>query len=124
VSAVRIEETTRDGCVIVALHGALDAGTAPFLQHLLLKRLSERPLAVVCDLAGLEAIDVICATVFSSAARPAARWPDTALVLAAMRSPIAAVLDRARVTELVPRFATVDDAIARHTALPGLARSS
>lgn len=120
---MRIEETTRDGCVIVALHGGLDVSTAPFLHHVLLKRLGERPPAVICDLAGLDAIDVVCATVFSTAARPAARWPDTELVLAAASSRIAGVLGQARVAETVPVYRTVDEAVACHAALPRLARS-
>ena len=114
---MRIEQTTRDGCVIVSVHGGLDVGTAPFLQHVLLRRLSERPSAVVCDLAGLDAIDVICATVFSTAARPASRWPETALVLAAARECVTRVLVAAGVPETVPVYPTVDAAIARRSAL-------
>lgn len=121
MTRVRIEQTTRDGCVIVAVHGGLDAGSAPFLQHILLKRLSERPRAVICDLAGLEAIDVICATVFSTAARPATRWPDTGLVLAGAPDAVATVLSRARVAESVPLYPTVDEAITQHATLPRLA---
>jgi len=117
VSAVRIEETTRDGCVIVALHGGLDVGAAAFLQRLLLRRLSERPPVVVCDLAALEAIDIICATVFSTAARPAARWQDTELALAAVRDPVAAILHRAGAAETVPVYRTVDEAVAHRSAL-------
>jgi anti-sigma B factor antagonist len=117
VSAVRIEQTLRDGCVIVALHGGLDVGTASLVQDVLLRRLSERPPAVVCDLAGLDAIDVVCATVFSTAARPAFRWPETGLFLAGARGSVARVLVAAGVAETVPVYRTVDEAIAQRLAL-------
>jgi anti-sigma B factor antagonist len=114
---VRIEQTTRDGCVVIAIHGGLDAGTAPFLQRVLLRRLSERPPAVVCDLSGLDTIDVICATVFSTAARPASRWPDTELLLAGARDSVTRILVAAGVPAAVPVYPTVDAAITRRSAL-------
>ena len=48
--AVQIQQSTRDGCTIIALTGHLDHRAAPQIQQLLLRRLREQPMAVICDL--------------------------------------------------------------------------
>jgi hypothetical protein len=47
---VQIEQSTRDGCTIITLTGHLDRAAAPNIQQLLLSRLREQPIAVICDL--------------------------------------------------------------------------
>jgi anti-anti-sigma factor len=109
----QIEQSTRAGCTVLALHGRLDRRTAPRLQRVLRKRLAEQPTAVVCDLSGLEALDPDCAGLFTVAAHhPSSSWPDTPLLLCGARPPVAAALARLGVPRFVPLHRTLDEAVA------------
>jgi anti-anti-sigma regulatory factor len=78
-----------DDIVVVALCGRLDLKAAAPVQGALLKHLAEQPAGVIVDLAGVEAIDPICAAVFSAVTYPAGRWQGTNLVLCRPRPPVA-----------------------------------
>jgi hypothetical protein len=56
--------------------------------------LAEHPPAIICDLAQVEAIDPLCAGVFTSIRHPALGWPGTALVLSGTRPVVADTLLR------------------------------
>ena len=72
---MRIEQSTRDGCTIITLTGRLDHAAAAHLQPLLVWRLREQPLAVICDLASVWTLDPACASVFATVAHhPASGW--------------------------------------------------
>jgi conjugative relaxase-like TrwC/TraI family protein len=80
--AVRIDQSTRDGCVILAPVGELNLAAMPALRRVLLKRLAEQPVAVICDLSGLWAMDSSCAAVVTSVVNhPSSHWPETSLVV-------------------------------------------
>ena len=79
---MRIDQSTQDGCAILAPVGELDLAAVPSLRHVLLKRLAEQPVAVICDMAGLWSVDPACAAVFATVANhPSSRWPETTLLL-------------------------------------------
>ena len=121
---MRIEQSSRDGCAILAPVGALDlTGVVP-LRQTLLKRLSERPLAVICDLSGLSSAEPACAMVFATvASHPASHWPETSLLLCGARPAVAAVLDRQRTEEVLPVYPTLEDALACAVARPPYLRA-
>jgi anti-anti-sigma regulatory factor/anti-sigma regulatory factor (Ser/Thr protein kinase) len=110
---VRIEQSARDGCTVLALHGRLDRLAAPRLQRVLRKRLTEQPVAVVCDLSGLDTLDRDCAALFTVAAHhPSSSWPDTPLLLCGPRPAVAEALARLGVPRFVPVHTSLDDAVA------------
>jgi anti-anti-sigma factor len=110
---VEIEQSRRDGCTVLALYGRLDRQTAPRLQRVLRKRLTEQPTAVVCDLSGLDVLDPQCAGLFTVAAHhPSSSWPDTPLLLCGARPAVTAALARLGVPRFVPVHASLDDAVA------------
>jgi anti-anti-sigma factor len=116
---VRIDQSTRDGCTILAPVGDLDLAAVPSLRQVLLKRLSEQPMAVICDLSGLASVDEACAAVFVTvASHPSSRWPETNLLLCGARPAVAAVLERLGVPQYLPVHPTVDDALAHAVVRP------
>jgi anti-anti-sigma factor len=116
---MQIDHSTRDGCIVVALTGHVNLRTAPQIQRVLLKDLSERPYAIICDLAGVERIDPACAAVFSTvASHPATDWPTTNFLLCGARSAVAAVLRRVGVPRFLPLHETVEDALDEVAAIP------
>jgi anti-anti-sigma regulatory factor len=116
---MQIEGTWRDGCVVVALTGQLNLFTAPQVQLVLRKELGEQPLAVICDLAGVDLVDPVCGNLFSTVANhPASRWPGTTLLLCSARPAVAEILGRLRVPRFVRLCRDVDEALDRAFARP------
>ena len=96
----------------------------PALRRVLLKRLAEQPVAVICDLSGLWSVDEACAAVFASVANhPASRWPETNLLLCCAQPAVAAVLERLRTPQFLPMHATVEDALTHAVARPPYLRA-
>jgi anti-anti-sigma factor len=89
---MRIQRSSRQGCVVLTLAGRLDLPAAAQLQRTILKYLAEQPPAIVCDLGQVEGVDPLCAAVFTSIRHPALDWPGTALMLCGTRPPVAEVL--------------------------------
>jgi anti-anti-sigma factor len=109
---VEIQESTREGCTVLALRGRLDRRAAPRLQQVLRKRLAQQPVAVVCDLSGLQSLDPDCAGLFTVAAHhPSSSWPDTPLLLCCAAPTVAEALDRLGVPRFVPVHASLEDAV-------------
>jgi anti-anti-sigma factor len=109
---MRIQESTRDGCTIIALTGHLDHAAAPSLQPLLLRRLREQPLAVICDLTGVWTLDPACAGVFATAAHhPASGWITPKLLLCGAQPQVATILARLPDPHQLPVCHSVEDAI-------------
>jgi anti-anti-sigma regulatory factor len=95
---MEIQRSTQDGCVVVAFTGSIDLFSVAQIQQALLKDLSDRPFALVCDLAGVDILDPVCATVFSTVANhPASRWPDTSFLLCGAQPLVAEILGRLQV---------------------------
>lgn len=117
-SGVRIEHCNRHGCVVLTLVGRLDLAAAPEVQRALLKHLGQQPPAIICDLAGVEAIDPVCAGVFSSLRHPALGWPGTVVAVCGARPAVAAVLTRHRAPWLRSLYGTLDEAITHARARP------
>ena len=116
---MRIDQSTRDGCAILAPVGDLDLAAVPSLRQVLLRRLSEQPVAVICDLSRLESVDSACAAVFITvASHPSTRWPETNLLLCGAQPAVAAVLERLGVPQYLPVHPTVEEALARAVARP------
>jgi anti-anti-sigma regulatory factor len=84
----------------------------------LLKQLGEQPPAIICDLAGVEEIDPMCAGVFSSVRHPAIGWPGTNLELCGARPAVARILARRRVSSLLPVYDSLEEALHHARALP------
>jgi anti-anti-sigma regulatory factor/anti-sigma regulatory factor (Ser/Thr protein kinase) len=120
---MQIDRTTRDGCVVVGLTGSINLFTAPQIQRVLLKDLAERPFGIVCDLTGVDVIDPVCATVFSTVANhPASDWPATAFLLCGARPAVAEELERLAVPHFLPLFDTLDEALDQAAAQPPFLR--
>jgi anti-anti-sigma regulatory factor len=116
---MRIERTWRDGCVVVALTGQLNLFTAPQVQRELRKQLGEQPLAVICDLAGVDLVDPVCGNLFSTLANhPASHWPGTTFLLCGAQPAVAEVLGRLRVPQFVRLCHDADEALERAFARP------
>jgi anti-anti-sigma factor len=116
---MQVDRTMRDGCVVVALTGRINLFTAPQVQRLLLKDLADRPYAIVCDLSGVDAIDPVCATVFSTVANhPSSDWPATSFLLCNARPEVAQVLERLAVPHFLPLYGSVDQALDHVAARP------
>jgi anti-anti-sigma factor len=100
---MHIQQSARDGCIVVTLTGDLDIAAAPKVQRALLNGLAEQPDAVICDLAKVARIDPVCASVFAAVAhRPRSRWPDSSVLLCCAQPAVAAVLLRQGMPRLLP----------------------
>jgi anti-anti-sigma regulatory factor len=109
---VRIEQSTRDGCTIITLTGHLDRAAAPHIQQLLLRRLREQPIAVICDLSEVWTLDPACASVFATASHhPASGWTTPKLLLCGAQPAIATMLARLPAPHRLPLHPSVEDAI-------------
>jgi anti-anti-sigma regulatory factor len=116
---MRIEESRRDGCIVVGLHGRLALDQAPKVRGILLERLGERPLAVICDLSRLEAIEPACAGLFLSVAnQDDSGWPGTGLLLSGASPAVAGILRSLRVQEFLPLCTDVEEAVLRAVDRP------
>jgi anti-anti-sigma factor len=118
---MHIQQSARDGCIVVTLTGDLDTAAAPLVQRALLRGLAEQPVAVVCDLSGVAVIDPVCAGVFAAVAhRPRSRWPDSSVLLCCARPAVAEVLLRQGMPRRVPICDTLDQAVAQARSRPPL----
>jgi LuxR family maltose regulon positive regulatory protein len=109
---MRIQQSSRQGCVVLALAGRLDLAAAPQVQRAILKQLAEQPPAIICDLGQVEAIDPLCAAVFDSIRHPALDGPGTALVLCGARPQVAGILLRPAVARRLTMYPSLDQALA------------
>ena len=117
--AMEIQRSTRDGCVVVAFTGNIDLFSVSQIQRALLKDFSDQPFALICDLAGVDSLDPVCATVFSTVANhPASRWPDTSFLLCGAQPPVAKILDRLQVPHFLQMYASLQDALDAAVARP------
>ena len=117
--AMEIQRSTRDGCVVVAFTGSIDLFSVSQIQRALLKDFSDQPFALICDLAGVDSLDPVCATVFSTVANhPASRWPDTSFLLCGAQPPVAEILDRLQVPHFLQMYASLQDALDAAVARP------
>ena len=109
---MRIEQSTRDGCTIISLTGHLDRAAAPNIQQLLLGRLREQPIAIICDLSEVWTLDPACASVFATTAHhPASGWIAPKLLLCGAQPAIATILARLPAPHRLPLHPSVEDAI-------------
>ena len=115
---MRIQESSQQGCVVLTLVGRLELAAVPQLQRAILKQLAEQPPAIICDLGQVEAIDPLCAKVFTSIRHPALSWPGTALILCGIRPAVADVLARQGVTRRLGMYPSLDQALANARTRP------
>ena len=117
--AMEIRRSTRDGCMVIAFTGSIDMLTVARVRRELLKDLSEEPYALICDLAGVDHLDPVCATVFSTVANhPASRWPTTSFLLCGAQPKAAEILGRLQVPHFMRLFDDVDQAIDEAVSRP------
>jgi anti-sigma regulatory factor (Ser/Thr protein kinase) len=116
---MEFDRTMRDGCIVVALTGSINLFTAPRVQRELLKDLAERPYAIVCDLSGVDVIDPVCSTVFSTVANhPSSDWPATAFLLCGARAGVAGELGRLAMPHFLPMYDSLENALDGVAARP------
>jgi len=115
---MRVEQSIRHGYLVLTLVGRLDLGAASLLHRVLLKRLAERPAAIVCDLSRVEGIDPLCAGIFTAVRHPALGWPGTTLVLCAPGPGVATTLASQRVSRRLAVYDSLDEALARARERP------
>jgi DNA-binding CsgD family transcriptional regulator/anti-anti-sigma regulatory factor/anti-sigma regulatory factor (Ser/Thr protein kinase) len=119
---MQITHSTRNGCLVVALTGQITVATAPHIQRTLLNDLAERegPLAIICDLGGIDTLDPICATVFATVANhPTSRWPAPNVLLCAAQPAVAEVLGGLRARHFLPLYDTLQEAVDAAANRPG-----
>jgi LuxR family maltose regulon positive regulatory protein len=104
--------------VVLTLAGRLDPAGAPHLQGAILKQLAEQPPAIICDLSQVEAIDPLCAGVFTAIRHPALDWPGTALVLCGARPAVADTLTRQGIDRRLAMYPSLDQALQHARARP------
>jgi anti-sigma regulatory factor (Ser/Thr protein kinase)/anti-anti-sigma regulatory factor len=98
--------------VVVAFTGDIDLRSVSQIQRTLLKDLSDQPFALICDLAGVDTLDPVCATVFATVANhSASRWPDTSFLLCCAQPPVAEILDRLQVPHFLHMYASLREAL-------------
>jgi anti-anti-sigma factor len=116
---MQIDRTMRDGCTVVTLAGSINQFTAPQVQRALLKDLAERPYAIVCDLSGVDVIDPVCATVFSTVANhPSSDWPATTFLLCGAQAAVGGVLRHLVMPHFLPLHDTLEEALDQVAARP------
>ena len=115
---MRIQQSSRQGCAVLTLTGRLDLAAVPELQLAILKQLAEHPPAIICDLGQVEAIDPLCAGVFTSIRHPALGWPGTALVLCGTRPVVADTLLRQGAARRLAMYPSLDQALTNARARP------
>ena len=116
---MEIQHSTQDGCVVVAFTGSIDLLSVSQIQRALLKDLSDQPFALICDLSGVDTLDPVCATVFSTVANhPASRWPDTGFLLCGAQPPVAEILNRLQVPHFLHMYVGLEDALDAAVARP------
>ncbi len=109
---MEIQHSMKDGCLIVAFTGSIDLFTVSQVKRTLLKDLSGQPYALICDLSGVQHLDPVCATVFSTVANhPSSRWPTTSFLLCGAQPPVAEILGRLQVPRFLPLYATLEEAL-------------
>jgi anti-anti-sigma regulatory factor/anti-sigma regulatory factor (Ser/Thr protein kinase) len=107
------------GCTVVSFTGSIDLFTVSQVRRILLKDLAEEPYALICDLSGVEALDPVCATVFSTVANhPSSRWPATSFLLCGARPRVAEVLGRLQVPVFLRLYDDVEAAVDAILARP------
>ena len=116
---MEIRHSMRDGCVVVHLDGPITMLSAPQVQRTLLKDLAERPYGTICDLSGVDFVDPVCATVFSTVANhPSTDWPATSFLLCGARPDVARVLERVALARFLPLYDTLEEALDQVAARP------
>src|SRR5215218_4988266 len=117
-TAMRIQQSSRQGCVVLSLAGRLDLAAAPQLQRVILKQLAQQPPAIICDLSQVEAIDPPCAGVLTSIRHPALSWPGTALILCGAHPAVAEILLEQGEASRLAMYPSLDQALANAHARP------
>jgi LuxR family transcriptional regulator, maltose regulon positive regulatory protein len=121
-AAMRIEQSSQQGSVVLSLAGRIDLETAPQLQRAVLKQLAEQPRAIICDLRQVEAIDPLCAGVFTSIRHRTLGGRGTALLLCGAQPGVVDVLVRQGVARRLALYPGLDQALANASARPPWAR--
>jgi anti-anti-sigma factor len=116
---MEIQHSTKDGCQVVTLTGSIDLASAPQIQRALVKDLSEEPFALICDLAGVDTLDPVCATIFATVANhPASHWPATSFLLCGAQPSVAEVLGLLTLPHFLELYASLQDALDAAVARP------
>ena len=116
---MEIQRSTQDGCVVIAFTGNIDLFSGSQIQRALVKDLSEEPFALICDLAGVDNLDPVCATVFATVANhPSSRWPATSFLLCCAQPSVAETLGLLTVPHFLQLYASLEDALDAAVARP------
>jgi LuxR family transcriptional regulator, maltose regulon positive regulatory protein len=115
-AAMRIQQSSRQGCVVLSLAGRLDLAAAPQLQRAILKQLAQQPPAIICDLSQVEAIDPPCAGLLTSIRNTALSWPGTALILCGADPGVAEILLEQGEASRLAMYPSLDQALANANA--------
>ena len=115
-AAMRIQQSSRQGCVVLSLAGRLDLAAASQLQRAILKQLAQQPPAIICDLSQVEAIDPPCAGLLTSIRNTALSWPGTALILCGADPGVAEILLEQGEASRLAMYPSLDQALANANA--------
>src|SRR5262245_31733867 len=115
---MQIQQSSHQGCVVLTLAGRLDLAAAPQVQRAILEQLAEQRPAIICDLSRVEAVDPLCAGVFTSVQHPALDRPGTALVLCGAQPAVTDTLRQVGVARRLAMYASLDQALADASARP------
>src|SRR5215213_5008703 len=121
-AAMQIEQSSQQGIVVLSLAGPIDLEATPQLRRAVLKQLAEQPTTIICDLRQVEAIDPLCAGVFTSIRHPTLGGRGTALLLCGAQPGVLDVLVRHGVARRLALYPSLDQALANASARPPWAR--
>jgi LuxR family transcriptional regulator, maltose regulon positive regulatory protein len=117
-AAMRIQQSSQQGCVVLSLAGRLGLAAVPQVRRAISKQLAEQPPAIICELTRVEGIDPLAAAVFASIRHPALDWPGTALMLCGARPAVADTLRRLGMASRLAMYPSLDQALADVGARP------
>ena len=116
---MEIRHSIKDGCVVVALAGSIDLFSVSAIQRTLRKDLAEQPYGLICELSGVDRLDAVCAVVFATVVNhPSSGWPATSFALCGAQPPVAEILNRLQVPNVLPLYPGVEEALDAVFARP------
>ncbi|MGH3547342.1 MAG: ATP-binding protein [Pseudonocardiaceae bacterium] len=117
-----LEAHLRGRTLVVRPVGELIPETYERLRDGLVKYAAEEPAAIVVDLAGMRAAIASLLTVFPTVRDRISDWPGVALVLAAARPPLRALLEVSAAPRFVPTYPSISEALDGLNAAPARRR--
>ena len=108
---MNIQERTEHGVLVVSMNGDADLATVPAFQELMRAKMKEKQPRLVVDFSEVTVVNTpVWAVVVEYYQH--SRKEGTEIALAAMQDRVAASFNIVRLGDLIPHFATVEEALS------------